>query len=358
MKHVLITAGGTGGHVFPALAVADELKASGWQVSWLGTADRIEARVVPAAGYHFIGVAQEGLRGKGLLGWLFAPFRLVRSVFRMRGHLKALQPDVVLGFGGYTAGPAGLAAWSKSIPLIIHEQNAVAGLTNRLLARFAGKVLLGFVDAAQQLPKSELVGNPVREAISALAAQPVRSPTSPFQVLIVGGSLGAQHLNEVMPEVVSGWQGPALAITHQTGAGKQEKVALAYGGRENVTVTEFIDDMAAAYATADLVICRAGALTCSELACAGVASILVPYPHAVDNHQLMNAKSLSQAGGALVIEQTNFVTSEVHRVLLNLVTEPKQVEAMAVNARSVAAADAAKRVALICNEHVAKRGQK
>lgn len=358
MTHVLITAGGTGGHVFPALAVAEKMRDAGWQVSWLGTEHRIEAKVVPAAGFDFTGVAQEGLRGKGVLGWLFAPFRLLRSVFRMRRYLAKLKPDLVLGFGGYTAGPAGIAAWSRGIPLVIHEQNAVAGLTNKLLSRFAKRVLLGFVDAAQQLPRSELVGNPVRADISALAQEPVKKPEQPLRLLVVGGSLGAQHLNEVVPAMLQQWQGPELSIVHQTGAGNFDSVQRAYGDAPNVQVQAFIDDMARAYQHADVVLCRAGALTCSELACVGVASILVPYPHAVDNHQLVNAKSLAQVGGALILEQKELSIERLSTVLLNLATEPKQIAEMAAKARRVAAANAADRVVTICTELLKERSQK
>lgn len=352
MKHVLITAGGTGGHVFPALAVAQQLKQEGWRVSWLGTSDRMEAEVVPKAGFPFIGVAQKGLRGRGLLGWLTAPFRLLGSVFTMRAHLTSLQPDLVLGFGGYTAGPAGVAAWSKGIPLIIHEQNAAAGLTNRLLARVANKVLLGFEAAQHQFSKSEYVGNPVRHSIQALAALPVEAPTKPFSILVVGGSLGAAHLNKVVPAALLQLPNEQVQVWHQTGRGHLALVEAAYGQRTEMKVTEFIDDMATAYQQADLIICRAGALTCSEIACVGRASILVPYPHAVDNHQLLNAKALEAAGAAIVIEQRDFTPERLVKELKRLVKAPANLQEMAENARKAAVIDATQAVVHRCNELV------
>lgn len=350
MKHVLITAGGTGGHVFPALAVAELLRNQGWQVSWLGTSDRMEAQVVPAAGFDFTGVAQQGVRGRGLKGWLIAPFRLVRSVFRMRNFLAQKKPDLVLGFGGYTAGPAGVAAWTKGIPLVIHEQNAATGLTNKLLARIATKVLVGFNAAQQQLPSSEFVGNPVRSDIALLATKPVSTPTAPFKVLVVGGSLGAEHLNQVVPVAVAALDGVDIEVWHQTGRGKQAEVVAAYANDAKVRVTEFIDDMAQAYEQADLIVCRAGALTCSEIACVGRASILVPYPHAVDNHQLLNAQALAAVGAAKVIEQHDLTGPRLHKELQALLSQPELLLQMAEQARQAAVSNAGQVVVNICNE--------
>ncbi|RUO42888.1 undecaprenyldiphospho-muramoylpentapeptide beta-N-acetylglucosaminyltransferase [Aliidiomarina taiwanensis] len=352
MKHVLITAGGTGGHVFPALAVAQQLQAEGWQVSWLGTNNRMEADVVPKAGFSFIGVTQQGLRGRGFFGWLTAPFRLVGAVFTMRGHLTKLKPDLVLGFGGYTAGPAGVAAWSKGIPLIIHEQNAAAGLTNRLLARIANKVLLGFDAAQQQFKQSEYVGNPVRASIQALSQLPIKPPAHPLRVLVVGGSLGAAHLNQVVPTALAEWTDAPIQVWHQTGRGHLATVQAGYGDRPETKVTEFIDNMAEAYQQADLIICRAGALTCSELACVGRASILVPYPHAVDNHQLLNAKALEAVGAAIVIEQQQFTAARLAEELKRLVKAPADLQGMAENARKAAVTDATQAVVHRCNELV------
>jgi len=274
----------------------------------------------------------------------------VRSVFKMRHFLAQKKPDLVLGFGGYTAGPAGMAAWTKGIPLVIHEQNATAGLTNKLLARFAQKVLVGFAAAQKQLPASEYVGNPVRSDIVALASKPVKKPTAPFKILVVGGSLGAEHLNRVVPEAVAVLAGVDVEVRHQTGRGKQAEVAAAYGNQAKVQVTEFIDDMAQAYEQADLIVCRAGALTCSEIACVGRASIFVPYPHAVDNHQLLNAQALAALGAAKVIEQHDLTAARLQSELQTLLSQPELLLQMAENARQAAVSSAGQAVVNVCNE--------
>ncbi|CUS47393.1 MAG: UDP-N-acetylglucosamine--N-acetylmuramyl-(pentapeptide) pyrophosphoryl-undecaprenol N-acetylglucosam [Idiomarinaceae bacterium HL-53] len=353
MKHVLITAGGTGGHVFPALAVADILRASGWRVSWLGTADKLEAQVVPSAGFEFHAADQSGLRGKGLIGWLKAPFRLLQQLYRMRRFLAQQQPDLVLGFGGYTAGPAGVAAWLQRVPLVIHEQNAAAGLTNKLLAKIATRVLLGFDAAKKQLKKGEVVGNPIRAEIARLAGKNlVREGHQAIHMLIVGGSLGAHHLNTVMPSVLAQWVGMPLVVVHQTGKGKAAEVRETYDATKNervqVEVMEFVEDMANAYQQADLVICRAGALTCSELACVGRASVLVPYPYAVDNHQLLNAQALAKVGAAEVVEQQAFSVERVMDLLMRLTSEPNAIARMNAAAKSIAQPHAAQSVAEVC----------
>ncbi|RTE86317.1 MULTISPECIES: undecaprenyldiphospho-muramoylpentapeptide beta-N-acetylglucosaminyltransferase [Gammaproteobacteria] len=356
MKHVLITAGGTGGHVFPALAVAQELKDAGFTISWLGTEDRMEAQVVPKAGFDFTGIEQKAVRGKGALGWLIAPFRLLAGVIKMRRFLALKKPDLVLGFGGYTAGPAGVAAKSKGIPLIIHEQNAAAGMTNKLLAPLSARVLLGFRGASEQLKRSEWVGNPVRQDIAHLMQEAVPLPEIELKILVVGGSLGAQHLNEVMPEVLSQWTGGKVSVLHQTGKGKREQVLTAYSAIDNDTVksevVEFIEDMKAAYLNANLVVCRAGALTCSELACVGRASLLVPYPYAVDDHQTKNAGELVSAGAARLIKQHEFTCAHVTQVLQELSAHPEQVKEMGEHARQIAQPDAAAKVAAICAEEM------
>ncbi|MCC5855793.1 MAG: undecaprenyldiphospho-muramoylpentapeptide beta-N-acetylglucosaminyltransferase [Idiomarina sp.] len=346
---VMITAGGTGGHVFPALAVAEAMRTQGWQVEWLGTAHRLEAEVVPKAGFSFTGVAQQGLRGNGIAGWLLAPFRLVQSVFKMRRFLRTKQPDLVLGFGGYTAGPAGVAAWSLGIPLVIHEQNAAAGLTNKLLARIATRVLVGFAPATQQLTKGEVVGNPVRPDILAAAGVARPEIREALRVLVLGGSLGAAHLNEVVPAAVQNWQALPLQIRHQTGKGRSAEVRDRYGAVQ-ADVADFIEDMASAYSAADLVICRAGALTCSELAAVGVASVLVPYPHAVDNHQLLNAKALADADAAVIIEQHEFTVERLRAELEAFAIETSQLTAMGERAKQVSPGDAVSRIVMICKE--------
>ncbi|MCH8492769.1 MAG: undecaprenyldiphospho-muramoylpentapeptide beta-N-acetylglucosaminyltransferase [Idiomarina sp.] len=359
MSHVLISAGGTGGHVFPAMAVAAVLKEQGHQITWLGTTDRMEAELVPAHGYRFIGMQQQALRGKSKLSLLLAPFKLLASIRRCRALLKQEKPDLVLGFGGYTAGPAGVAAWSLKTPLIIHEQNAIPGLTNKLLARFATRTLLGFSRAQQFLAQGELVGNPVRAEITDLdnTVASTRNTAAALNILVVGGSLGAAYLNKLLPEALANWRGGSVNVQHQAGKGNAAAVAEAYEQAQkntavNVQVSDFITDMAAAYATADIVICRAGALTVAELACAGKAAILVPYPYAVDDHQTENAKVLSEAGAALLIQQQDLTAQWLLEQLAELVAEPERLTIMHAQALKAAEPNATAHIVAVCNEYI------
>ena len=323
-KRCLIMAGGTGGHVFPGLAVANALRKEGWDIHWLGTAERMEAQVVPKHDIpiHFIPV--KGLRGKGVTARLQGAVALVKSLFSARRIIKRLQPDIVVGFGGYASGPGGVAAKSLGIPVIVHEQNAAAGMTNKLLSKFASRVLLGFDDAKEQFSGSatevHTVGNPVRDEIWQVKPKSVdidadaRENTlenttehrQGLNLLVVGGSLGAQILNETVPETCGVLEG--LSIKHQCGKGNSEGVIKAYtsvgADMSKIDVSDFIDDMAAAYEWADFVVCRAGALTVSEVAAAGRAAIFVPLPFAVDDHQTKNAQSLVKQNAALMIAQS------------------------------------------------------
>ncbi|WP_303901777.1 undecaprenyldiphospho-muramoylpentapeptide beta-N-acetylglucosaminyltransferase [Thiohalomonas denitrificans] len=301
---ILIMAGGTGGHVFPALAVARALAEQGVEVRWLGTRAGMEARVVTAAGFPIDFISIAGLRGKGALGWLTAPVRLVRALAQSLAVLRRFRPGVVLGMGGFVAGPGGLGAKLLGFPLLIHEQNAAAGLTNRLLARWAHRVLTAFPDV---LTRGEAVGNPVREEIAALPSPDDRfaGRTGSLRVLVIGGSQGAEALNRIVPEAL-GRIAPDRQplILHQAG---EKKLASARESYTAVGITAdvrpFLEDMAEAYGWADLVICRAGALTVSELAAAGAPAILVPFPYAVDDHQTRNARYLTDAGAALLVPQ-------------------------------------------------------
>ena len=323
-KRCLIMAGGTGGHVFPGLAVANALRNEGWDIHWLGTAERMEAQVVPKHDIpiHFIPV--KGLRGKGVSARLQGAVALVKSLFSARRIIKRLQPDIVIGFGGYASGPGGVAAKSLGIPVIVHEQNAAAGMTNKLLSKFASRVLLGFNDAKEQFSgvadKVHTVGNPVRDEIWQVMPKSVdinadtsknsldnsSDRTDSLNMLVVGGSLGAQILNETVPETCGVLEG--LSIKHQCGKGNCEGVSQAYtsvgADMSKIDVSDFIDDMAAAYEWADFIVCRAGALTVSEVAAAGRAAIFVPLPFAVDDHQTKNAQSLVKQNAALMIAQS------------------------------------------------------
>ena len=354
---VLIMAGGTGGHVFPALAVADELRARGAKINWLGTARGIETRLVPAANIQLHMIRVEGIRGRGIIGLLKAPFLITYAVLQAISIIRALNVDVVLGFGGFASGPGGLAAKLLRKSLVIHEQNAVAGTTNRLLAKIANSVLAAFPNAFNSSVVSEVVGNPVRQQIQQLAAPSVRynerdEKKLPLQLLIVGGSLGAKAINELVPAALVELPFNVRPIVrHQTGKGHAEATTALYMQHQvNAKVDEFIDDMAAAYAWADIVICRAGALTVSELMVAGVASVLIPLPSAIDDHQTYNAKNLSDAGAGLSLVQRELTAAKLAALLLTELADRKQLLAMAEKAQQLAKPNAAAQVADICVE--------
>lgn len=312
MPSAVIMAGGTGGHIFPALAVAHELKQQGWDITWLGTKDRLEATLVPQHGYPIYFLPIEGLRGKGVAAKLRNVLAIVKSVFTARTVIREAKANVVLGFGGYPSFPGGIAAKLLNKPIIIHEQNAVAGLTNKVLGRVAKQVFLGFPSAASHFPVAEhrihFVGNPVRADIVSKAQNNdnmSQSGSQPFHLLVLGGSLGAQALNEQVPSITGLLeQKEKLSVVHQCGKGRKLDVSAHYlkvGVHANVC--DFIDDMAGAYEWADAVICRAGALTVSEVATAGVTACFVPLPHAVDDHQTKNAQYLANHNAAFVIAQ-------------------------------------------------------
>ncbi|AOE97793.1 MULTISPECIES: undecaprenyldiphospho-muramoylpentapeptide beta-N-acetylglucosaminyltransferase [Serratia] len=341
-KRLMVMAGGTGGHVFPGLAVAHHLMAQGWQVRWLGTADRMEADLVPKHGIEIDFIRISGLRGKGLKAQLTAPLRIWQAVRQAKAIMRSYQPDVVLGMGGYVSGPGGLAAWQCGIPVVLHEQNGIAGLTNRWLARIAAKVMQAFPGA---FPNAEVVGNPVRTDVLALPlpAERLQGREGPIRVLVIGGSQGARVLNQTVPEVAARL-GDRITLWHQVGKGALETVQRDYErvGQTQHKVTEFIDDMAAAYAWADVVVCRSGALTVSEIAAAGLPAIFVPFMHK-DRQQYWNARPLEQAGAAKIIEQPQFNADVVAELLASW--DRKTLLAMAEKARAVAIPDATERVA-------------
>ena len=349
---VLIMAGGTGGHVFPALAVAEELSRRAVDVVWLGTRRGLDSRLVPAAGIHIDWINVSGVRGKGIVARIAAAGRLLLAIAQALRVMLRRRPAVVLGMGGYAAGPGGIAAWLLRRPLLIHEQNSVAGLTNRALARFAARVLEAFPDSFAGKVDALEVGNPVRRAIAELPPRPARPDSAARRLLVLGGSQGALALNQLAPAALSALPAHLRPeIWHQTGAGKRSAVESAYAtaGIE-ARVDEFIDDMAAAYAWPDLVLCRAGALTVAELACAGVASILVPFPYAVDDHQTHNAAWLKKAGAAFVIAEDELSESRLAALLGDLLSRPAALTEMARRARTQARPDATARVADACIE--------
>ncbi len=353
----MIMAGGTGGHVFPALAVARQLRERGVQVVWLGTRAGLEARAVPAAGIEMAWIAIRGLRGKGVLGWLLAPLRVLVAMIQAVAAVLRWRPDGLLGMGGFVAGPGGLVAWLLRRPLLIHEANAVAGLTNRWLARVADVVMTGFpVSQGIRRDRATYVGNPVRPEIAQMAppAQRLSGRSGRLRLLVVGGSLGARVFNERVPAVLAQMAtGLRPEVRHQCGRGRGELVQARY--RElnvDAEVHEFVDDMAAAYDWADVVLARAGAMTVAELAAAGVAAILVPYPFAVSDHQTFNAHYLSDRDAAILLPQKELTNERLVDLLSELSRDRERVYDMAERAHSLARFDATERVTQMCMEAV------
>lgn len=347
-KTLMVMAGGTGGHVYPAMAVADELLSRGWQVVWLCTEGGMENRLIANKPYKKAMMTMKGVRGKGVMGWLTLPAKLFTAFKQAHQAMQQHMPDLVLGMGGFAAFPGGVVARLQGLPLVIHEQNSVAGLTNRTLRLIANKTLAAFPTAFGK--KVALIGNPVREDIAQVAAPEVRfvGKTGALNILVVGGSLGAQALNEILPkafDVVA--KSMAIQVVHQAGEKHIEMLKQQYQHATYPTEPKaFVEDMAAMYAWADIVICRAGALTVAELSAAGVASILVPFPFAVDDHQTGNAKYLSEAGAAMLMPQTALTVEKMVEVLKKLTRE--QCLAMAKKARALGKPQATKEVADIC----------
>jgi len=348
-KTLLVMAGGTGGHVFPGLAVADQLKSEGWQISWLGTAARMEAKLVPEHGYDIDFIDVAGVRGNGLKRLLAAPFRIAKSIVQARRILKQRNVDLVLGMGGFASGPGGIAAWTMGIPVVLHEQNAAAGLTNRLLSYFAKKVLMGF-EGAFTGKKAIFVGNPVRKELLNLTEKSVSVEGDLLKVLVIGGSLGAKVLNEVVPSALKQLTPQTVTVLHQAGKGASETV-LGYYADSTMQhqVQDFISDMATAYQWADVIICRAGALTVAEVAVVGLPAIFVPLPHAVDDHQTKNAQSLVDKKAALLIEQKTLTAEKLSECLSSLSENKQQLKQMSDQCKQVAMREATQQVAEICN---------
>lgn len=362
-RRALIMAGGTGGHVYPALAVAGELRNRGWQVHWVGTRRGLEARVVPAAGIPLHTLAVRGLRGKNPVDTLVGALRLFWSLFQALAVVFRFRPDCVVGMGGYVAGPAGLAAWLLRRPLLIHEQNAVAGTTNRLLAPLARTVVAGFPGAFREAVNPRELGNPVRQALVAAAAEHPWDyhGQRPLQVLVLGGSLGAQPINSLMPEALrllhQQLGEDSVAVWHQSGEAHRASLELAYDGLAGgeIRISAFIEDMAEAYSWADVVLCRAGALTVAELAVMGRPALLVPLPHAIDDHQTANARALSDRGAALLLRQAQLTASQVAGILADCIANPRRLAAMAAAAAAAARPRAAQDVA-DCVEELLNHG--
>ncbi|CAG7857081.1 UDP-N-acetylglucosamine--N-acetylmuramyl-(pentapeptide) pyrophosphoryl-undecaprenol N-acetylglucosamine transferase [biofilm metagenome] len=343
-KRIVIMAGGTGGHVFPALAVAQWFIDEGWSVSWLGTRKGLEAKVVPEHGIDIDWLSVAGVRGKGLLSKATSLFKLIKACSQAFSILRRRKPHVVLGLGGFVAGPGGLMARVLNIPLVIHEQNRVPGTTNRLLAKFANQVLEAFPDSFKKDINAKCTGNPLRKQF--LNVSTIKAPLNgrDLRLLIIGGSQGAQALNEIIPDALCNLT--EIEAWHQTGAAMQEQVAKRYLELGiNAKATAFINDMVAAYQWADIIICRAGAMTVSEVAAMALPAIMIPLPNAIDDHQLANARFLSEAGAGLILPQKELNATN----LLNLINTAKnQLESMVKAAHQCARMDATKTVANYC----------
>ena len=354
-KTILIMAGGTGGHVYPALAVADYLREKGAKLYWLGTRTGLESKIVPENGLQLLVIYISGLRGKRIIRWISAPLMLIVALVQSLLILLKYRPDAVLGLGGFVSGPGGIAAWFLRIPLYIHEQNAIAGLTNRLLAPLSKKVMLGFPGALQG-NKVITTGNPVRRKIQAVDHPSIRfagRQHTPLRLLILGGSLGATALNEIVPQALSALPADVrIDSWHQTGAGNIDATRMFYKqcNLDSARLDAYINDMAEAYAWADLVLCRSGASTISEICSAGVAAVLVPYPHAVDDHQTANARYLSDAGAAVLVPQAELTANSVVQLLCRFNKERHKLIEMANLARNKAYPDATYRIAQVCLE--------
>jgi UDP-N-acetylglucosamine--N-acetylmuramyl-(pentapeptide) pyrophosphoryl-undecaprenol N-acetylglucosamine transferase len=348
-KRVLILAGGTGGHVYPALAVAKELIDRGSPVSWIGTRTGLEARVIPAEGIEIDWLSVSGVRGKGWLAKLMSPLMLVRACLQAARILLKRRPAVVLGMGGFVSGPGALVSRMFRIPLIVHEQNRVPGTTNRWLAKVARVVLEAFPGSFDRSIGATCTGNPLRRELTALPPRTLKDAgDGSTKVLVLGGSQGASVLNTIVPEAIAGFTGP-ISVLHQAGQAMQRETRDRYDHwGVAARVEAFIDNMAAAYEWADIAVCRAGAMTISELMAAGLPAVLVPFPYAIDDHQTQNARYLADAGAAVCIPQTDLSPAHLTQVLQQLTQDTARLAEMARRARALARLDATQTVADVC----------
>jgi len=353
-RPILVMAGGTGGHVYPALAVARALQARSRDVVWLGTHRGLESRIVPAAGIDIEWISVKGLRRKGALALLIAPLQLALALFQSLGVIFRRRPAAVLGMGGFVSGPGGVAAWLTRRPLVIHEQNAAAGLTNRLLARLARVVLQAFPGSFNSPINAETVGNPVREDIAAIAAPADRfaNRQGRLRLLVLGGSQGALALNRTVPAALAQLDAEMRPVVrHQCGERTLDTARRAYSDNGvDVELLPFIDDMAAAYAWADLVVCRAGALTVAELCAAGLPALFVPYPAAVDDHQTANATPMTDAGAAAIIQESDLTPELLADLLREWLQSRQALLIRAEKARALATPHSLSRITELCLE--------
>ncbi len=355
MSTLMIMAGGTGGHVYPALAVAHSLQADGVNVFWLGTRQGLEARIVPDHGIDVEWISISGIKGRGLFALVLAPFRILYAMLQTAAIIYRRRPAAALGMGGFVSGPGGLMVWLLKVPLLIHESNAVVGLTNKWLAKIATEVLVGFPEVLKGSRHHHYVGNPVRESIASLPPPDLRLQNrsgKSLRLLVVGGSRGAQVLNETVPAALTTLSpGIRPQLKHQTGAGKLEATTALYDEQAiEADCSEFIEDMAAAYLWADLVICRAGAMTVAEVAAAGVAAVFVPYPYAIYDHQTHNARFLTDMDAAILLPQDELSADSLSALIIELTEHRDRVLAISEKARACAITDATRRVTSLCTE--------
>ena len=354
---MMVMAGGTGGHIYPALAVANAWREEGGEIVWLGTAAGMESRLVPEAGFPVEWVQVSGLRGKGRLRWLMAPFLLLRALWQSARAIVRQQPDVILGMGGFVSGPGGVAAWLLRKPLLIHEQNSVAGLTNRLLSSIATEVLEAFPGTFSTSARVTTVGNPLRSGLMNLSAVKVHQP---LRLLVLGGSLGAAAINQRLPAVAAKFAvAGQLEIWHQSGRDNLQQTLAGYRAlglsvedTRGLRVSPYIEQMDEAYRWADLLLCRAGAMTISELAMAGRGAILVPFPYAVDDHQSVNGRFLQQAGAAELVRQSDLVEDQLEALIDRFINNPQYLEEMGAKAKELAQPDATDQVVRHCRRAV------
>ncbi|MEM8845211.1 MAG: undecaprenyldiphospho-muramoylpentapeptide beta-N-acetylglucosaminyltransferase [Pseudomonadota bacterium] len=351
MRPVMILAGGTGGHVFPALAVANKLHDRGVPIIWVGTEKGIESRVVPAAGFQLLTMRVQGLRRKGFMQYVRAPIIILQALIESLKIIVTHKPCVLLGMGGFVAGPCALVGVLLRKPLVIHEQNSILGLTNRILAPICNKMFTGF-PILKDKKKVEYSGNPVRESLTTISIPEVRlkDRTSAKRILVIGGSLGAMALNKIIPQAIEKISSTMqVEVWHQTGKDRNKEVLNNYlKFTEDARVNEFIDDMSEAYQWADLIICRSGAITLAEVATVGLGAVLIPYPYAVDDHQTANARNFVSAGAAYLVSESDLNPYNLAELLISLLDNPKQLLAMSCAAKKLSAENASQRIADEC----------
>ncbi len=353
--NALIMAGGTGGHIFPGLAVARELQSKGWNTNWLGSVGGMESQLIGQTDIPLSLISISGLRGNGLIGWLKAPFVLINAIFQALKIIRKVKPDLVIGFGGFASGPGGLAAYLLRKPLFIHEQNAVAGMTNKTLAKISKRVFQAFPGALKKHKNCETIGNPIRQEIAELnKVDQVTNNKAKINLLVVGGSRGAKVFNEVLPGILTPLvKLQKIDVRHQCGRGNLKQTCAVYEENkitavDSLKVDEFINNMSDAYLWADLVVCRAGALTVSEIAAVGIAAVFVPFPFAVDDHQTKNALWLVEQDAAILIDEADLSLEQSRDKILSLVEDPEWLTRMAKKAKEFAYLDATQVLAEAC----------